>query len=71
MAGKSGGPTPGERRRALARIALGQAQIVAAVVGLVLFATTGASPATFAAVGVAGVLVVVSRVAFRDTGTKG
>jgi hypothetical protein len=65
MAGSTGGPTPRERRRALARIALGQAQIVAAVVGLVLFATT------LVAVVVAGVLVAVSKVAFRDRGYKG
>ena len=69
MAG-TGEPTPGERRWALLRITLGQAQIVAAVIGLVLFATTGASPATFAAVGVALVLVVVSKAVFRDAGQK-
>ena len=49
MAGDTGGPTPRERRRALARIALGQAQIVAAVTGLVLLVTTGLSLATLVA----------------------
>ena len=65
------GPTPRERRRALARIALGQAQVIAAVLGLVLFLQTGMSPATLTAVGVAGLLVLVSRAAFREPGSGG
>lgn len=53
MTGEESEP-PENQRRALARIALGQAQIVAAVTGLVLLVTTGLSPATLATVAAAG-----------------
>ena len=66
-----GSEPPVSRRRALAQIVLGQAQIVAAVTGLVLLVTTGLSPATLATVATAGVLGAVSNVAYRDTGPKG
>jgi hypothetical protein len=44
---------------------LGQAQIVAAVAGLVLLFATGLNWPTLAVVSIAGLLVVVSKLLFR------
>ncbi len=58
-------PTAKDRRRAMLRILLGLAQIMAATVGLVLLLTTGMALATLVAVGGAGLLVAASRILFR------
>jgi hypothetical protein len=60
-----------ERRWAVVRIILGQAQMAAAVVGLVLLLSVGASWPTLVAVTVAGLLVIVSRLLFQDHDTSG
>jgi len=59
-------PTSGERRRPVARVLLGQAQIVAATVALVLLFVFGPAWEALAAVAVAGLLVVASKLLFRD-----
>ncbi len=64
-------PTRRERRLAVVRIIMGQAQIAAAVVGLVLLLTVGTTWPTLVAVGIAGLLVVVSKLLFRDHDTSG
>jgi hypothetical protein len=53
-----------ERRWAVVRIVLGQAQILAATVGVVLLVLTGMSVPTIVAVGVAAALLLTSRLFF-------
>jgi hypothetical protein len=60
-------PTPRERRWALVRIALGQTQVMAATVALVLLLTFGTAWPTLVAVGIAGLLVLTSKLLFRGT----
>jgi hypothetical protein len=48
------------------RIVLGQAQVIAATVALVLLFVFGPAWPALAAVAVAGLLVVASRLLFRD-----
>jgi hypothetical protein len=57
-------PTPPERRWAVLRVALGQGQIVAAVVGLVLLLALGPTWPALAAVAAAGALFVLSKLLF-------
>ena len=63
MKPEEGGP---RRGRAVARIALGQAQIVAAVVSFCLLIGTGVSQWTVWAVAVTALLFVVSKLLFRQ-----
>jgi hypothetical protein len=58
-------PTASERRWGIARIFLGQAQIIAATAGFVLLVYTGMSIPTVAAISVAGLLLLTSRLLFR------
>jgi hypothetical protein len=59
-------PPGGGRWRAVARIALGLAQVMAATVTLYLLTSTGTSTLTYGAAAVAGLLVLLSKVLFRD-----
>jgi hypothetical protein len=56
---------------AVVRIVLGQAQIIGATVSLYCLIATGANALTMWAVSVTGLLVVASKLLFRDSGTGG
>jgi hypothetical protein len=58
-------PTPSERLRAVVRILLGQGQLVAATVALVLLFVFGPAWPALVAVAVASLLVVTSKLLFR------
>jgi hypothetical protein len=60
-------PTAPERRTALLRVALGHAQMLTAAVGLVLLLSFGPEWPTLVAVGVAGLLLLTSKLLFRGT----
>ncbi len=62
---EKGGPNTKEKARAVVRIALGTAQVMAATVILVLLIETGASSLTVVATVITLLLVVVSRTLFR------
>jgi hypothetical protein len=53
---------------AVARVALGLVQVVAATVALVLLAQAGVNWASLGAAGAAGLLVLVSKLLFRGRG---
>ena len=52
-------------KQGLAQLLFGQAQIIGATVGAYFLITTGASRMTIAAVGITGVISIMSRVLFR------
>jgi hypothetical protein len=64
-----GGRRPEEKARAIVRIVLGVAQVMAATVTLVLLLAFGTAWPTLAAAGVAGLLVLTSKLLFRGPGS--
>ena len=64
-----GGPNRRERGWAAVRVALGLGQVMAATVTLVLLLAFGTAWPTLAAAGVAGLLVLTSKLLFRGPGS--
>jgi hypothetical protein len=64
-----GGPAPREKAWATVRVVLGVAQVMAATITLVLLLSFGTAWPTLVAAGVAGLLVLTSKLLFRGPGS--